>query len=679
LQGIKVAVDTGGTFTDICLLNDETGEIYITKVSSTPDDPALAVIEGLFKAAAACGAGPAAVSLVLHGTTVATNSLLEHSGAASALLTTDGFRDILYIGRQNRPSLYDFRAIKPPPLIPRRHTYEVRERMLHTGEVRTPLDEAQVREIARDIRFKGIVSVAVSLLHSYSNPLHESRIKEIFNEEHPDALVTLSSQILPEFREYERTCAAAISAIVRPKVDFYLKNLETGLKDRWTDVRLLIMHSGGGVVTASRARSESARTVLSGPAGGVLAGVEIGRKTGLENIITLDIGGTSTDICLIKKGEPGYTSEGEVGGYPLRLPMIDISTIGAGGGSIAWLDSGGSLRVGPHSAGACPGPACYSQKGTEPTVTDANLLLGRINARRALGDRIRLHTGLARQAILNKIGIPLGLTAEKAAEGILEVVNASMARAVRMVSVQRGHDPREYALLAFGGAGPLHAAALACDLGIPRVVIPRYPGVTSAIGMLQADVRFDLCRTLIGKISGVPPGKISEAFRDMEQEGAGRLREDNFNQVSFTRQADLRYSGQSYQITLPVSGEKLSANISEQLAGAFHEAHQREYGWRRDEQEVELVNLRLTALGRLPKINWPPAASSNGTPDPAGYREVYFGYFMNTPIYRREDLRPGYILNGPAVIEQDDSTTLLFPGMQALCDPYENLIVELGG
>lgn len=677
---MKIAVDTGGTFTDICLLNEETGELSVKKVSSTPNNPARAVITGLLKIARECAAEPGEVNMVLHGTTVATNALLERRGAKAALITTAGFRDTLYIGRQNRPSLYDFRALKPPPLILRRHTYEVKERMLYTGEVRTPLDEGNVREIARAIKSKGIFSVAVSLLHSYANPFHEVRIKEIFNEEHPEAFVTLSSEILPEFREYERTCAAAINALVRPKVDFYLGDLENGLKENGVNGNLLIMHSGGGVITAFSARYESARTVLSGPAGGVLAGVDLGRETGLKNMITLDIGGTSTDICLIRNGEPGYTSEGEIGGYPLRLPMIDIHTIGAGGGSIAWLDSGGALRLGPRSAGAEPGPACYGLGGTEPTVTDANLLLGRINPHTTLGDKKELNIELARDSIVEKIARPLGLTAEEAAEGILTVVNANMVRAVRVVSVRRGHDPREYTLMAFGGAGPLHGASLARELGMPRVVVPRYPGVTSALGMLQADVRLDFSRTFLDLITNVSPEKLRRLYGVMEQEGTARLKNEGFfdNQIVLIRQADLRYAGQSSEITLPVQGNTLTETDLNQLKESFHMAHQREYGWWREDAEVELVNLRLTALGQLPQKIGAHTPQNQGEPEPAGFREVYFGGYRNTPVYRRVDLAPGYTLQGPAVVEQEDSTALLFPGMRAQCDQRGNLIIEVG-
>lgn len=675
---IKIAVDTGGTFTDICLLNEDTGELSVTKVSSTPDNPALAVIAGLLKITNMCAAQPSWVDLVLHGTTVATNALLERMGARAALITTAGFRDVLYIGRQNRPSLYDFRILKPPPLIPRRHTYEVSERVLHTGEARTPLDEEQVRVIARNLRSKGFTSVAVCLLHSYANPYHESRIKEIFEEEHPGAFMTLSSEILPEFREYERACAAAINALVRPKIDYYLGNLEGGLRENGISGNLLIMHSGGGMITSSRARSESARTVLSGPAGGVLAGMHLGRKTGLKNIITLDMGGTSTDVCLIRDGEPGYTSEGEIGGYPLRLPMIDMHTIGAGGGSIAWLDSGGALRVGPRSAGADPGPACYGLGGTEPTVTDANLLLGRINPRSALGDKKELDTGLAMRSIEEKIARPLGLKAEAAAEGILKVVNANMVRAIRLVSVRRGHDPREYALMCFGGAGPLHGASLARDLDMAKVVIPRYPGVTSALGMLWADVRLDFSRTFLAPVNSVTLERLCGQYAVMEREGTARLKDEGFdeNRITLVRQADLRYAGQSYEITLPLPGGPLSENELEQIKRSFHAAHEREYGWRREEAEVELVNLRLAALGSLPKAGEPPASIRSGEPEPYGFRKVYFEGFINTPVYRREDLAPGFSIRGPAVVEQDDSTTLLYPGMAGKCDRYGNLIIE---
>ncbi len=678
MAGIKIAVDTGGTFTDICLSNENTGELAVTKVSSTPENPALAVIGGLLEIVKKCAVRPAEIDLLLHGTTVATNALLERKGARTALITTAGFRDLLYIGRQNRPSLYDFRVVKPPPLILRRHTYEVSERVLYTGEVSKPLDEEQVRAAARELRAKGISSAAVCLLHSYVNPRHELRIKEIFAEEYPGAFLSLSSEVLPEFREYERACAAAINALVRPKIDFYLSSLEKGLKENGISAKLLIMHSGGGVITSTKARSVSARTVLSGPAGGVLAGVDLGRSTGLKNIITLDMGGTSTDVCLIRDGEPGYTPEGEIGGYPLRLPMLGIHNIGAGGGSIAWVDAGVALRVGPRSAGADPGPACYGLSGTEPTVTDANLVLGRINPQSVLGDKRFLDAGLARHAVERKIAGPLGLTVEAAADGIIKVVNANMARAIRLVSVRRGHDPREYALMCFGGAGPLHGAVLARDLDMPGVLIPRCPGVTSALGMLGADVRLDFSRTCLAPLSDLTPEKLSGIYEIMEGEGRASLAGEGFKKVSLLRRADLRYAGQSYEITLPLPGGDLSENDLEQLGRAFHTAHEREYGWRRDEAGIELVNLRLSALGRLSKAHGAPVEERRGGPEPAESRYVYFaGDFINTPVYRRDDLSPGMVLHGPAVVEQPDTTSLLHPGMACRCDGYGNLIIEL--
>jgi len=650
----------------------------VAKVSSTPNNPAFAVLNGIKKVIRDCGVEPGMINLVLHGTTVATNALLEQRAAITALLTTEGFRDILSIGRQNRPHLYDFRALKPPPLIPRRHTYEVKERMLYNGEIMTPLDETQVAETAALLRRKGIFSVAVSLLHAYKNPRHEVRIKEIFKIKHPGALVTLSSEIMPEFREYERTCTTAINALVRPKIDFYLESLETGLKESGINGNLLVMHSGGGVLTAARARTESARTVFSGPAGGVLAGAGISREAASGNVITLDMGGTSTDICLIRKGAPGYTSEGEIGGYPLRLPMIDIHTIGAGGGSIAWLDSGGALRVGPSSAGASPGPACYGLGGTEPTVTDANLLLGRINRFTPLGDKKNLDLELAGSAIAEKIAKPLGIEPGAAAKGILTVVNANMARAVRVASIQRGHDLREYTLMAFGGAGPLHGAALARELGMPQVIIPRFPGVTSALGMLQADVRLDFSRTYIDCLEDVTPAILERYYGVMEREGKENLLHDGFNdsQIILNRSADLRYAGQSCEITLPVPGGTLARPDLDRVRASFHLVHKQQYGWGREDSKIELVNLRLAAVGKLTKTFNPPVHEGSVMPEPSCFRKVYFSQYVNTPVYRREDLAPGFALRGPAVVEQEDATVLIFGGMSVECDREGNLIIK---
>lgn len=688
----RAAVDTGGTFTDICLLREDTGEIFISKVPSTPSDPARAVLGGLARATAAAGLEPAGLRMLLHGTTVATNALLEGKGAPVALLVTRGFKDILLIGRQNRPALYDFWTVKPRPLVPRRLTFEVTERIMADGQVYIPLDEGEVQAIVEEIRRAGVTSIAVSFLHSYANPRHEQKVRDIIARLYPDALVTLSSDILPEFREYERTSTTVINALVQPRIAAYIARLKEGLKGLASPgvqskrpPGLFIMQSSGGMLTAEQAMRESARTVLSGPAGGVLAGLFLARQTGRPNVITADMGGTSMDICLIKGEQLRHTTEGAIGGYPLSLPMLDIHTIGAGGGSIGWVDGGGALRVGPASAGAAPGPACYGLGGTEPTVTDANLVLGRISPTRSLNPALALQPRLARQYLEEKIARPLKLTVEEAAAGMIRVVNAAMARAMRVVSVQRGHDPRDFTLVAFGGAGPLHAVELARELNIPYVLIPRYPGVTSALGMLHADVRRDYVRTALLPLNDTEPDQLADLYTPLEEKGRRELEEEGFSpaEIIITRQADLRYRGQSYTLTLPVPAGQLAAEDLAILRRSFHLLHRQEYGFCREEAPLEVVNLRLVALGSLPRPPVSPPGKKKGSraaPEPLEERPVYFGdRFLPTLVYHRNDLEPDMSLKGPAVIEQSDTTTLVWPGTSVRVDQWGNLIIHVGG
>ena len=759
----KLAVDTGGTFTDLCLLREDSGELLITKVSSTPADPAEAVLNGIKKiirmaegksgtnltgggflgegsdklclenipAGEASGqkdclagvssishrlissfsgissslkavysgrqsvthavkssgtdlgrAGSVGVNFFLHGTTVATNALLEGGGAKAALLTTRGFRDLLYIGRQNRPHLYDFWALKPEPLIPRHLTFEITERILADGSVHLPLAEAEIDLIARQLEEMGVESVAVSFLHSYINPVHEQRIKALLKVSLPMVMVTLSSEILPEFREYERTSTTVINSLVQPKVDRYLGNLEQELVGVGVEGGFFVMQSNGGVIKARQAREQSARTVLSGPAGGVLAGVWLSRLTGRRNLITADMGGTSMDISLIHNGVPRYTSEGNIGGYPLRLPMVDVHTIGAGGGSIAWIDMGGALRVGPRSAGAKPGPACYSMGGDKPTVTDANLVLGGLNSSATLGDDRQLDLDLARQSLQENIAGPLGLTVQEAAEGIIRVVNAGMVRAMRVVSVQRGYDPREFILTAFGGAGPLHAVELARELGMPQVLVPRYPGVNSAFGMLAADVRHDYVQTRLALLDEISPEEIEKIFAGMVLAGLADLQSEGFDREDCVvqRLLDLRYAGQSYELTIaaPARISRPDINI---LKNEFHYVHEKSYGYSRKEAPLQLVALRLVAAGKLPEIAPFKLPKESKEAPVVAEREVVFasGRLVLTPVYNREDIGRDTVILGPAVIEQADSTILIWPGDVGRCDKWGNLIIELVG
>lgn len=678
----RIAVDTGGTFTDLCLMDDENGRLAVAKVASTPPDPAEGVINGVRKLMSMAGLQAAEIGFFLHGTTVATNALLEGKGALTGLITTEGFEDVLLIGRQNRPRLYDFWARRPRPIVPRSLCYGVPERTLHTGEILRALDETRVREIIADIRGRGIKSVAVCLLHSYANPAHEQIVKAILQDGYPEAFVTVSSEILPEYREYERMSTVCINAYVMPKVNSYVKHLQDELRLMGVGSDLYIMQSNGGVITAQTARESSARTVLSGPAGGALTGAYLSKSLDCPDVITIDIGGTSSDICLIKDGHPNQTTESDIEGYPIKLPMIDINTIGAGGGSIAWVDPGGALRVGPQSAGAVPGPACYGVGGEEPTVTDANAVLGRINPAFLLGGEMPLYPERARKAIEAKIAGPLGIDLVKAAEGIITVVNANMVRGIRRVSVEKGYDPRDFALVAFGGAGPLHGVELANALNMKRVIVPLYPGIASAFGMLSADVRHDYVQTRIAVADQLNLEELDALYREMESHAFRQLATEGFQgpTAELSRRVDMRYLGQSYELTIAAPSGPLTPSTISSLIEDFHRSHEQAYGYARQGEKVEVVNLRLVALGRLPRSEiageWPSAGTP---PQPVDHRPVFFqGRFHRTPVYQRSHLLQRQPLSGPVIIEQLDSTTVVPPGCRAAVEPGGNILIDIG-
>jgi len=675
----KLAVDTGGTFTDFCLLQGN-GELHVFKEASSPGDPSRAVLAGIKKITSEKGIPPEEIDLFLHGTTVATNAVLEQKGARLALITTKGFRDIIFIGRQNRPHLYNFRQLKPRPLVPRSLVFEVNERVLADGSVAVALGEEDATTVIGEVAEAGVESVAVCLLHAYANPAHELLLKRALQQRLPGLFVTISSDILPEFREYERTSTTVLNAFVGPVMERYLSRLEKGLNSAGIKSGLYLMQSSGGVIDPAVAREQSVRTLLSGPAGGVLAGIRVARLTGYKNLITADMGGTSMDICLIHKGRPRLITEGPIEGYPLRLPMLDIHTIGAGGGSIAWIDRGGALRVGPQSAGAFPGPACYDYGGQEPTVTDASLILGRISQEDFAGGR-SLRPELSERSISQKIAKPLGLSLEEAAEGIIKVVNANMARAMRVVSVQKGHDPRNFTLMAFGGAGPLHAVELARELGVPRVLVPPYPGVTSAWGMLSADVRRDYTMTFRADLVLDVIDRMNSRFLELESRGIADLLGKGFreDEILLTRFVDLRYKGQSYELSLPVPGTLLGEKELEAITRCFHRLHRQYYGYCRENAPPETVALRLAAAGRLPKVKLRHAAGKK-EPVASEVRMVYLsGKFLEVPVYQRREIAAGWEVKGPAVISQIDSTTLLWPGDSARCDRWGNMVINVKG
>lgn len=680
LMKLRLAVDTGGTFTDIVLMDEETGTVWTDKVPSTPDNPARACVTGTKRILKKAGADAKDLMLYLHGTTVATNALLEYKGSRTALITTKGFSDIPDIARQTRPKLYDFWERKPAPLIARDLRYELDERILFNGEVQKPALVSEIEQIVLDIKKKGVESIAVCLLHSYANPVHEELIAEVMERLYPEAFVTYSSRVLPEYREYERMSTVSVNAYVMPNVGRYLVKLQDALKESGVQSELYVMQSNGGVISASMAMEQSARTITSGPAGGVLAGVRVANMTGIPNLITLDMGGTSTDVSLIENAQPRYTTETEIEGHPIKLPMINITTLGAGGGSIAWIDNGGALRVGPESAGAVPGPACYMRGGTRPTVTDANIVLGKLNPEKILGGEMEVSRDLAVKAIKEHIADPLHISVEEAAMGILKIVNANMIRGIRVVSVQQGFDPREFALVTFGGAASLHAGDLAKEMGMKTVIIPNHAGILSAMGMLTANVRHDYVRTYVTPRSRVDVSMVENIYREMEAKGAEELACENFSRdrMVFTRIADLRYAGQAYELSVNLKPGKVTEEILDAAVQSFHETHLRQYGYQCEGEVVEFVNFRVIAQGMLPKLKATDAVPQGTKEKTEVRRDVYIdGEWTSVPVVEKLSLQPGTIVEGPTIIEQADTTTLILPGHTMQVDENANMIIRL--
>ncbi len=658
-----VGVDTGGTFTDFVLLRD--GELQVHKVLSTPVDPASAILQGLEELGVHRN-----LEALVHGSTVATNAVLERKGVRTGLITTEGFRDVLEIGRQTRPKLYSIRVEREPALVSRELRVEVLERLNELGDVLIPLDEDSVDEAIAVLKRADVQSVAICLLFSFANPDHERRVARAARA--AGVHVSASSEVLPEFREYERTSTVVLNAYVAPIMDRYLGRLEQSLP---ADAPLRIMQSNGGSISAATARQEAARTLLSGPAAGVVGAAYVASAAGFEHSISFDMGGTSTDVALIDGGVT-ETTDGTIGGHPTKLPMIDIHTVGAGGGSIAWFDSGGALRVGPLSAGADPGPAAYGRGGAEPTVTDANVVLGRLIPEVFLGGGMVLDRDAALTAVA-EIAERLGSTVEEAALGIVRVANANMEAAIRVISVERGHDPRLFTLVAFGGAGPLHACELAGALRIPRVLVPSTPGVLSALGMLTADVLKDYVQTVMVS-SGEASGKVEPVFAELEQRGRDDLRREGIEpeRVVIERYLDLRYVGQSYELLVPYDGDL------DEVITRFHEAHDRRFGYSDPGERVQVVNVRLKARGLAdrPEIER-FALDQTATAEPVERRPVVFSGAAgateyDTPIYDRVKLSPGSSFSGPAIITQYDTTTVLPPGWRLTVDATRSLVVE---
>ncbi len=683
-MSVRLAIDIGGTFTDATLIDEETGTVSIAKVLTTPADPSQGFMQAVERALAKGGVEAARVGFVVHATTVATNAIIEGKIARSGFVTTEGFRDLLEIARQVRPSLYDTQFEKTKPLVPRDRAVTVRERLGPAGEVLTPLDDDSVREAAAILRREEVESVAVCLLHAYVNPEHEQRVGAILAEELPGIPVSLSAEVAPEFREYLRASTTVINAVIRPVVERYLERIEQRLADAGIEAKLLVMQSSGGVFSSEAARSRPVFMVESGPAAGVIASAYLGETLGRPDILSFDMGGTTAKVGLIQGGRPSVTKDYNVGGhagagigglslsgYPVRTPVVDLVEIGAGGGSIAWVDSGGLLRVGPQSAGADPGPVCYRNGGIEPTVTDANVVLGRLNPSYFLGGEIGLDVEGARRAIEERCAKPLELDVTEAANGIVEIANAAMVNALHLISVQRGYDPRDFVLVGFGGAGPVHANALMRDAEMPTLLIPRSPGIFSATGLLTTDLKRDAAVTIMRRLDALDPAEAETTFAQLEEAGRQELEREGIapDAIEFARQIDLRYVGQSYELTIPAG---------DALLERFHAEHDRTYGFAAPAEPVEVVSLRLTSVGLIVKPPPRPLEAGSRT-GPKERRPVYFAEsagYVDCPIYDRYALPAGASLAGPAVVEEFDSTTVVHPGFTVRVDDLGNLVIE---
>lgn len=688
---ILVGVDVGGTFTDLVLAEPEAGRTAIHKVSSTPEDPSVGVVEGILGLCRSADVAPSGVAHVLHGTTIATNAALQHRGAECGMITTRGYRDVLHIGRHQRPQHYSIQQRIPwqdTPLVKRRHRLVVGERLVPPrGEVLVPLAEEEVREAARALRAAGVESIAVCFLFSYLNPAHERRAREIVLEEHPDAFVTLSSEIAPQFREFERFTTAAMNAFVGPEVRGYVRRLEGRMREAGLLADLHIMASNGGVATAQGVAERPVATMLSGPAAGVLGGTWAGALSGRGDLITLDIGGTSADIGIVTGGRFAEATARDtwIAGFPLLTPMIDIHTIGAGGGSIARVDAGGAFRVGPQSAGAVPGPAGYGRGGVRPTVTDANIVLGRLDPGNFLGGAMALDAA-ASGRVVGELAAELRLTIEEAALGVLTIVNANMANAIRGRTVQKGIDPRGYALVAFGGAGPLHAVDVARGLGVREVLVPPHPGITSAMGLLTTDLKYDAVRTLFQTSGALDLSRMSADFAAMEAEIAAQFVLDGVDpaRAAFERAGDLRYAGQGYELRVAFSAGAVDEALVAAALDRFHAQHRAEYGHAFPASPVEIVNLRVTGLGPRPKLGR-PEPRHGGTLVEATLRRapVVFAGADNRPVraetafLARDRLPVGESIPGPAIVLQTDSTTVVPPGCTLIAEAGGNLLIAL--
>lgn len=679
--GYYVGVDIGGTFTDLVAVDRADGSVTVHKTPSTPPT----FVEGVLAGLDELPFDASAIAALVHGSTIGTNALIERRGSPTALLTTAGFRDVLLVARSTRPDVYNLRWAPGAPLVPRRHILTARERVDASGRVLAPLDEGDVRHAARAIAARGLRSVAICFLNSFLNPEHERRARDIIAATLPDVHVSISAEVFPEIREFERTSTTVVNAYLAPLLSSYLERLQEGLMARGMRGDLLVVHSGGGVMTPRATREIPARTCYSGPAGGVAGAAYVGALAGAGDVISMDMGGTSCDVALVRDGRlpvtPGLHVEHTV--Y-VGFPSVDLTTIGAGGGSVAWIDGAGALKSGPHSAGAIPGPACYQRGGEEPTTTDAHSVLGRFPEEGLLGGRLRLDRAAAERVIRERIAEPLGWAVPEAAAAIVRVANANMVNAIRLVSVQRGHDPRAFALVAFGGAGGLHAAEIAQEMGIPRLVLPRFPGLASAFGMLHVDVRHDFIRPLFKREQDLDAAEVRDLVADLEREAREVLHAEGAEagDVRLQRQFDIKYYSQSSYLTLDGPGGDLSGEHLTALVRDFNRLHEREFGYAMppDKASAEIGHVRVVAQAQISKPRLAELPAGGAEPRPVRTQSIFHsgpGRWLETPVYLRDAVAVGATLKGPALVTQFDATSVIPPGASATVDRYGNILIDI--
>ena len=688
----RIGVDVGGTFTDLIYVDDEAGTIQVHKLPTTPADPSQGTIQGIRELAEQAGADPSELDQVFHGTTIATNIVIEHNGATVGMITTEGYRDILHIARHKKPlnfSNYQDLPWQRYPVVRRRHRLTVPERIVGDGSVLVPLDEGKAREQVRKLKDAGVEAVCVCFLFSFLNPVHEQRVAEIVREEFPEAFLSVSSEVVPQYREYERFSTVGLNAYVGPKVASYVARIQQELEALGVRTGLHLMTSASGVATAEAAIKRPVTLLMSGPVAGVVGGIWAGRQAGYDNVITLDVGGTSADIGLAQEGRlrMKHLLDTKVGPYQAMIPMVDVDTIGAGGGSIAYVDTGGIFRVGPRSAGAVPGPAAYGRGGTEATATDAMVNLGWLLPEAFLGGGMSLDRDAAHRAFADGPAAALGMSVEEASMGAVQILSHSMVQSIEENSVRKGFDPRDFALVAEGGAGPLFAVAIAIEVGTPHVIVPPYPGIAAAMGLVATDMVYEYAATTYQRLSKLDAVALQTRFEELEGQAARQLEEDGIpaDRVIVQRIVEARYLGQGYELRVDVASGAIDESWAEKLASDFHDIHEREYSRRFEESDIEIPNIRVRGIGVMPTLSTPEVEAGDESADVALRHEGEAWFLVDgaleqvtTRYYDREALKAGNRLHGPAIVNQYDTTTVIPPGVDGTVDRYGNIVIAVG-